>query len=240
MPTILITGTSRGLGLECVRQYAEAGWNVLACARNPAASAELRALATTYAGRVKLLPLDVEDHAAIDKLARDLDGTAIDVLLNSAGTMGSGSFAKDGLAFGSFGHSDYQDWEKLFRLNVIGPMKMSEAFVGHVARSEQKKIVTLTSMLGSVAINRIGSLYAYRASKAAVNAMMKSMAIDLAKSHGIAATALHPGWVRTDLGGPRADIDAETSVAGMRKVIAALTLESAGRFWVYDGSELPW
>jgi len=240
VPTILITGTSRGLGLECVRQYAELGWNVLACARNPGASPELQALATTHAGRVRLLLLDVEDHTAIDKLALELDVTAIDVLLNSAGTMGSGSFTKDGLAFGSFGHSDYQDWEKLFRLNVISPMKMSEAFVGHVGRSSQKKIVTLTSMLGSVANNRIGSLYAYRASKAAVNAMMKSMAIDLGKSHGIAATALHPGWVRTDLGGPRADIDVETSVAGMRKVIAALTLETAGRFWVYDGSELPW
>jgi NAD(P)-dependent dehydrogenase (short-subunit alcohol dehydrogenase family) len=119
-------------------------------------------------------------------------------------------------------------------------MKMAEAFVGHVAKSDQKKIVTLTSMLGSVGINRIGGLYAYRASKAAVNAMMKSMAIDLAKAHGIAATALHPGWVRTELGGPQADIDAQTSVAGMRKVIDALTLETAGRFWVYDGSELPW
>jgi NAD(P)-dependent dehydrogenase (short-subunit alcohol dehydrogenase family) len=197
-------------------------------------------LVSAHAGRVKTLTLDVEDHAAIDRLAKDLDGTAIDVLLNSAGTMGNGSFAKDGLAFGSFGRSDYSDWEKIFRLNVFGPMKMAEAFVGHVAKSNQKKIVTLTSMLGSVGINRIGGLYAYRASKAAVNAMMKSMAIDLAKSRGIAATALHPGWVRTELGGPQADIDAETSVAGMIKVIDALTLETAGRFWVYDGSELPW
>jgi NAD(P)-dependent dehydrogenase (short-subunit alcohol dehydrogenase family) len=197
-------------------------------------------LVSAHAGRVKTLTLDVEDHAAIDRLAKDLDGTAIDVLLNSAGTMGNGSFAKDGLAFGSFGCSDYSDWEKIFRLNVFGPMKMAEAFVGHVAKSNQKKIVTLTSMLGSVGINRIGGLYAYRASKAAVNAMMKSMAIDLAKSRGIAATALHPGWVRTELGGPQADIDAETSVAGMIKVIDALTLETAGRFWVYDGSELPW
>ncbi len=240
MPTILITGTSRGLGLECVRQYAEAGWNVLACARHPDASSALQGIASAHAERVQTLSLDVEDHAAIDRLARELDGTAIDVLLNSAGTMGNGSFAKDGLAFGSFGRSDYKDWETIFRLNVFGPMKMAEAFVGHVARSNQKKIVTLTSMLGSVGINRIGGLYAYRASKAAVNAMMKSMAIDLAKTHGIAATALHPGWVRTDLGGPHADIDAIASVAGMRKVIDALTLETAGRFWVYDGSELPW
>jgi NAD(P)-dependent dehydrogenase (short-subunit alcohol dehydrogenase family) len=109
-----------------------------------------------------------------------------------------------------------------------------------VASSEQKKIVTLTSILGSIELNKIGGLYAYRASKAAVNAIMRSMAIDLGKHHGIAATALHPGWVRTDMGGPRADIDAPESAAGMRKVIAQLTLKNAGRYWMYDGSELPW
>jgi NAD(P)-dependent dehydrogenase (short-subunit alcohol dehydrogenase family) len=240
MPTILITGTSRGLGLECVRQYAAADWQVLACARRPADSVDLVALAADYPQRIRLLTLDVTDHAAVDRLAVALEATPIDVLLNSAGTMGSGSFARDGLAFGSFGNSDFEDWAQVFRLNVLGSMKMAEAFVTHVARSEQKKIVTLTSMLGSVANNRIGGLYAYRASKAAVNAIMKSMSIDLAKSHGIAATALHPGWVRTELGGPNADIDAATSVAGMRRVIDALTLANAGRFWVYDGSELPW
>jgi NAD(P)-dependent dehydrogenase (short-subunit alcohol dehydrogenase family) len=239
MPTILITGTSRGLGLECVRQYAAADWQVLACARRPADSVDLVALAADYPPRIRLLTLDVTDHAAVDRLAVALEATPIDVLLNSAGTMGSGSFARDGLAFGSFGNSDFEDWEQVFRLNVLGSMKMAEAFVTHVARSEQKKIVTLTSMLGSVANNRIGGLYAYRASKAAVNAIMKSMSIDLAKSHGIAATALHPGWVRTELGGPNADIDAATSVAGMRRVIDALTLANAGRFWVYFGSELP-
>jgi NAD(P)-dependent dehydrogenase (short-subunit alcohol dehydrogenase family) len=240
VPTLLVTGTSRGLGLELVRQYAADGWQIFACARRSAGAAELQALAAAHAGSVKVVDLDVEDHDAIDRLARELDGTAIDVLLNSAGIMGRGSFADEGIQFGRFGHADFDDWARVFRINVAGPMKMAEAFVEHVARSQQKKIVTLTSMLGSVALNRIGSLYAYRASKAAVNAMMKSMAIDLAKSHGIAATALHPGWVRTDLGGPRADIDPVTSVAGMRKVIAALTPDNAGRYMVYDGSELPW
>jgi len=240
MPTILITGTSRGLGLEAVRQYAAEGWQVLACARDPTAATALLELATAHPGQIRPLTLDVADHAAIERLAEQLEGTAIDVLLNSAGTMGGGSFARDGLAFGSFGQSDFADWERVFRLNVTGPMKMCESFVHHVARSEQKKIITLTSMLGSVALNRIGGLYAYRASKAAVNALMKSLSIDLAKTHGIIATALHPGWVRTDLGGPNADIDVATSVRGMRRVIAALTPATAGRFWVYDGSELPW
>lgn len=240
MPTVLVTGTSRGLGLEFVRQYAADGWQVLACARRPDEASELQSLAARHADAVRVLALDVEDHAAIERLAGDLAGASIDVLINSAGIMGRGSFASEGVQFGRFGQSDFDDWARVFRINVAAPMKMAETFVEHVSRSQQKKIVTLTSMLGSVALNRIGGLYAYRASKAAVNAMMKSMAIDLAKSHGIAATALHPGWVRTDLGGPRADIDAVQSVAGMRQVIAALATGNAGRYMVYDGSELPW
>ena len=122
----------------------------------------------------------------------------------------------------------------------MGPMKMAEAFVGHVATSQQKKIVALSSVVGSIAGNRAGSLYAYRASKSALNAVMRSMAIDLQMRHGILAAPVHPGWVRTDMGGERADIDAPTSVAGIRRVIADLDAARAGRFWMYDGSELPW
>lgn len=240
MPTVLITGASRGLGLEFVRQYANEGWHVLACARDPQRSTALQQRRAAHPGQIECHVLDLLDHDSIDALAATLAGRAIDVLINSAGTMGRGSFATEGLNFGRFGHSDFTDWCEVYKLNVIGPMKMAESFVDHVARSEQKKIVTLTSILGSIEKNRIGGLYAYRASKAAVNAVMRSMAIDLARSHGIAATAVHPGWVRTDMGGPQADIDAETSIAGMRKVIAALTKETAGRYWMYDGSELPW
>ena len=156
MPTILITGTSRGLGLEFVRQYAASGWTILACARQPSGSTELMTVAAANPQRVRLLALDVEDHAAIERTAHELEGTPIDVLLNSAGIMGNGSFATEGIAFGRFGQSDFADWERVFRVNVIAPMKMAEAFVGHVASSDQKKIVTLTSMLGSVALNRVG------------------------------------------------------------------------------------
>jgi NAD(P)-dependent dehydrogenase (short-subunit alcohol dehydrogenase family) len=239
MPTVLVTGASRGLGLEFVRQYAAEGWQVLAGVRDPARAPALSECRQNFTN-IEILPLDLARHEGIDQAAMALRGQPIDVLINSAGTMGRGSFAAEGLAFGRFGTSDYSDWADVFRLNVMGPMKMAEAFVEHVASSSQKKIVTLTSILGSIEKNRIGGLYAYRASKAAVNAMMRSMAIDLARSHGIAATAIHPGWVRTDMGGPRADIDAPTSIAGMRRVIAALTIETAGRYWMYDGSELPW
>jgi NAD(P)-dependent dehydrogenase (short-subunit alcohol dehydrogenase family) len=239
MPTVLITGAGRGLGLELAEQYAADGWRVLACARTPQSPA-LQALLRGCAGRASAHGLDVTDHAAVDALAKSVAGTPIDVLLNCAGTMGAGSFATQGPGFGRFGSSDYADWLEVFRLNVLAPMKMAEAFVEHVAASEQKKIVTLTSILGSMTKNSFGGLYAYRASKAAVNAIMRSMAIDLGKSHGIIAAPLHPGWVRTDMGGPRADIDAVTSATGMRGVIAALTPARAGRYWMYNGEELPW
>jgi NAD(P)-dependent dehydrogenase (short-subunit alcohol dehydrogenase family) len=240
LPTVLIIGASRGLGLEFMRQYADEGWRVFACARSPQRATELQQRAARSARWATTHALDLEDHASIDALAKELSGEAIDVLINSAGTMGAGSFAQEGRAFGKFGNSDFADWERAHRINVVGPMKMAEAFVGHVARSSQKKIVTLTSILGSIGKNSIGGLYAYRASKAAVNAVMRSMAIDLAATQGIAAAAVHPGWVRTDIGGPRADIDVVTSVSGMRRVIEELTTENAGRFWMYNGSTLPW
>lgn len=241
VPSLLITGASRGLGLELVRQYLADGWEVHAGMRQPnAVSDDVQALQRSYGTALQLQHVDVEDHESIERLAVRLADRSIDVLINSAGTMGNGSFAEQGLQFGKFGSSDYPDWERVFRINVLGPMKMAEAFVEHVARSSQKKIVTLTSILGSIEKNRIGGLYAYRASKAAVNAIMRSMAIDLARSHGIKATALHPGWVRTDMGGPHADIDAPTSARGMKELIARLDETMVGRYWMYDGSELPW
>ena len=240
MPSVLVTGAGRGLGLEFVRQYAGEGWNVLACARDPAAAAQLQALVGEFPGRIETHALDVADFAAIDALAARLEGRAIDVLLSVAGSMGKGSFAKQGLVPFAFGRTDFAEWEQVFRVNTFAPMKLAEAFVGHVARSEQKKIVALTTVLASIGQNALGGLYAYRSSKAALNAIMRSMAVDLGRRHGIAATSLHPGWARTDMGGPRGDIDAATSVSGMRRVIADLTVERAGRFWMYDGTEIPW
>ena len=235
MPVVLITGCNRGLGLELTRQYLEQGWHVHACARR--SSAELDAL--SGAGNLAQHTLDVTDHAAIDALAAALGDTAIDVLLNSAGTMGNVDFATVGLAGGGFEDADFADWEHIFRVNVIGPMKMSQAFVEHVARSEQKKIVTLSSMVGSMGLNDIGGLYSYRVSKAAVNAMMRSMGLDL-KDRGIIAVPLHPGWARTDMGGPNAQISPSESAAGVRQVIARLVPADAARFWAFDGSEMPW
>ena len=229
MSTVLVTGASRGIGAEFVRQYAADGWRVHALARDPVNAPALAEARRTHGERVRVHPIDVTDHAAIDALARDLAGTPIDVLLNVAGV----------LVANPFGQSDYERWMNSIRVNLFGPMKVSEAFVEHVAASEQRKIVTLSSVLGSVGANAAGGMYDYRSTKAAVNAIMKSMSLDLARRR-IIAVPIHPGWVRTDMGGARAEVDVATSVSGMRAVIAGLTAAQTGRFLSYQGTELPW
>lgn len=235
--TVLITGANRGLGLEFARQYAQAGWRVLAGCRQ--ASESLERLAGDFPEHVRVFPLDVADHASVAAAGRAFADEAIDLLLNNAGTLGRIPLAAGAIEHQSFGRTDFDDWERIYRVNVFGPMKMAETFVEQVARSEQKKIITLTSMLGSMGLNDIGGLYGYRGSKAAVNAIMKSMAVDLRK-RGILAMAIHPGWVRTDMGGPTADIDVETAVSGVRRVIAGLRAEQLGVVLAYDGSVLPY
>jgi NAD(P)-dependent dehydrogenase (short-subunit alcohol dehydrogenase family) len=239
MATVLVTGAGRGLGLEFVRQYAADGWTVIATAREPTQSAELEALTRAAAGRIRVFALDVADHAAIETLGERLTGTAIDVLINNAGTMGAQSFAGQGLQAQRFGHCDYEDWVRTFHINTLAPLKMAEVFVEQVAASAQKKIVTLSTVIASIGSNNLGGLYAYRSTKAAVNAIMRSMALDLAR-RGIIAVPLHPGWAATAMGGPNAPLRPQHSVAGMRQVIATLSKEKSGRFWQHDGKELPW
>jgi NAD(P)-dependent dehydrogenase (short-subunit alcohol dehydrogenase family) len=240
MPTVLITGAGRGLGLEFCRQYAGEGWSVLACLRAPTAAPELEALAAASSGRIELHALDIGNQSSIQALAARLAARPIDVLLNNAGTMGKGDFSRQGLTMDRFGRADFADWEQTFRINVFAPMMMAEAFIEQVAMSAQKKLVAITSIAGSIAKNTQGGLYSYRASKAALNAVMRSLGIDLARRYGVIAAPLHPGWVRTSMGGARADLAPEESVAGCRQVIAGLDASRAGRYWMYDGSELPW
>jgi NAD(P)-dependent dehydrogenase (short-subunit alcohol dehydrogenase family) len=239
MPTVLVTGAARGLGLEFVRQYAAGGWRVLACVRDVAKATELDRIVRESPASVSAHRLDVADGASVAALAVQLHDQPIDVLLNNAGTMGAQSFATHGVAVQRFGNSDFADWEQVFRVNVLGPMRMAEAFVEHVAASERKVIATLTSIVGSVASNRSGGMYAYRSAKAAANAVMKSMALDLAP-RGIVAVPIHPGWAKTDMGGANAPVAPPESVTGVRRVIDELTPERTGRFWQYDGAELPW
>jgi NAD(P)-dependent dehydrogenase (short-subunit alcohol dehydrogenase family) len=234
--TVLITGTNRGLGLEFVRQYASAGWRVLALARSSSPELEEQRLRHKA---VAVYPLDVADHRQIEHLGRQLKAETIDVLINNAGVYGAVPFGDGSLDAQAFGRTDYRDWERTLRINVLGPMKMAEVFVENVARSARGAIVTITSELGSMELNRTGGAYGYRSSKAAVNAIMKSMSIDLA-GRGVLAVALHPGWARTDMGGPRAPVSVAESVAGMRSVIEGLSAGKLGRVIAYDGSILPY
>ena len=227
MATVLITGANRGLGLEFCKQYADEGWDVLACCRNPETADKLADIP-----QVRVLPLDVSDFAQIDKLAAQLQDTAIDVLINNAGIYGDSPRR-------SFGQLDYAAWTQTLTINTQAPVKMAEAFLPHLQRGDKKMLVSISSQMGSIADNGSGGSIVYRTSKAALNAAMKSIAIDLAEQ-GIGVLVLHPGWVKTDMGGPNALIDAQKSVAGMRRVIAEFTPDQSGCFLKYDGSTLPW
>lgn len=227
---VLITGANRGLGLEFTRQYAEAGWQVFACCRNPDKAVVLQQLATQRPDKVGLHALDVADFAQIEQLAKRLSASSVDLLLNNAGLYPAGE---------AFGSIDYEAWMEAFRVNTMAPLKMAEAFAGHVARSQQKKIVNITSKMGSIDDNTSGHHYLYRSSKTALNMVTKSLAIDLAP-RGITTIVLHPGWVQTDMGGPNAWITVQESVAGMRQVIDRIKTSDSGKFYGYDGKEIPW
>jgi NAD(P)-dependent dehydrogenase (short-subunit alcohol dehydrogenase family) len=229
--TVVITGANRGIGLAFARQYAEAGWRVYAGCRQPERAQDLNRLAAGSGGRLSVHPLDVTRPAHIQALAAVLGDTPVDLLLNNAGSYGPDDVR--------FGNTDEVAWLENFRTNVIGPMKMMEALVENVARSEQRLIASLSSKMGSMDDNRSGGAYIYRSTKAALNAVMKSAAIDLAP-RGIIAVVLHPGWVRTDMGGPHGEIDADTSAHSMRALLARVTLEDAGTFFDVDGSVIPW
>lgn len=232
MRTMLITGANRGIGLEFVRQYAADGWRVVACCRKPAAAEALNRLTAQYPDQTTVHALDVTDHAQVDQLAQTLSEQPVDLLINNAGVYPPAR--GDAL-----GETDYTAWQHAFAVNTMAPLKITEAFIRQIARSELKTIVTITSKMGSIADNRGGGSYIYRSSKAGVNIVMKSLSIDLNPKR-IITILLHPGWVKTDMGGPGALITAEQSVTGMRRVIGNLTLQDSGKFYAFDGQIVPW
>jgi NAD(P)-dependent dehydrogenase (short-subunit alcohol dehydrogenase family) len=232
MKTLLITGASRGIGLEFCNQYATEGWRVLACCRNPGKADALSKLAARYPDLIKLYALDVTNQAQIEQLAQTLADESIDLLINNAGVFPAAD--KRG-----FGQTDYAEWMAAFNINAMAPLKMVEAFVNQIARSKLKRIVTITSQMGSIDDNTSGGSYLYRSSKAAANMVVKSLAIDL-KEKGITSVAFNPGWVKTDMGGPNAMIPVEQSVTDMRKLIAGLTPADTGKFIGNDGGVILW
>jgi NAD(P)-dependent dehydrogenase (short-subunit alcohol dehydrogenase family) len=231
MPSTLITGANRGLGLEFARQYLADGWQVYAGCRDPASASELLRLADASDDNLQILALDVTDAESVQAAAAELDAQAIDLLLNNAGIGGPRGQ--------TIGNIDYEAWAKVLDVNTMGPLRVSEAFVDHVAKSERKLVVTLTSGMGSLADNTSGGAYAYRSSKAAVNMVMRSLAIDLAP-RGITCVVINPGWVLTDMGGPHATLTTAESVTRLRRLVQTLEPAQSGKFFNYDGREYAW
>jgi NAD(P)-dependent dehydrogenase (short-subunit alcohol dehydrogenase family) len=242
MPVVLITGASRGIGLEFARQYARDGWDVIATCRRPAEAVKLQALAKEHKN-IRIETLDVIDGQSIAALAAKLKDAAIDLLINNAGVPRSGKASSPGVDnyYGpeeEFENLDAEEWIGAIRVNAVAPVMITRAFAPNLARGHEKKTVMLSSRYGSISMNR-PDLLTYSTSKAALNMAMRKLALFL-QPRGIAVASLHPGWAQTDMGGSNADVPVVTSVSGMRKVIAGLTLEKTGQFFDYDGKSIPW
>ena len=228
MTTILVTGANRGIGLEFVRQYVRDGEDVVACCRDPKSATELNEIAK--GGKARVLALDVGNKESIARLAQELDRAPIDILINNAGISGPRRQSADEI--------EPDGWLDTFRVNSIGPALVSQALHENIKRGRDKKVVAITSMMGSTE-DHGGGMYAYRSSKAALNNVMRGLSREWTKD-GISVGILHPGWVRTDMGGKNAAVAVEDSVRGLRRQIAELNRETSGSYRDFMGSELHW
>lgn len=225
MPTVLITGASRGIGLEFARQYRAAGWHTIAACRKPG---DAKALAGVGA---EVRALDVTDAKQIQALAAGLAGRPIDVLINNAGVYGPREVVQ--------GQVPADAWSEVFRVNTIAPRALSESLLANVAASGRKTIVAISSGMGSLAKTDVGRAYIYRSSKAALNMAMRTLAFEV-RERGVTVALFHPGWVKTDMGTKDAPLTPTESVTAMRATIDRLTPEQTGQFFNYDGQTLPW
>jgi len=236
MSTVLITGANRGIGLEHARQYAAKGWNVIGCCRNPAKSGDLNKLQQEYSQTVEIYPLDVTSRQAVASLAMRLSDRTIDLLINNAGTFGPKG-APEGMSYQSLYFMDYGIWRNMFEVNTVAPFHMSVAFRPHLDRSKQPVIINMSSGLASVENNVQGMSYAYRTTKAGLNMLTKGMAAEWPK---VIVVSMAPGWCKTDLGGPDAEVDTAESVRSQQQTIGKLNIENSGTFIDRTGEDIPW
>lgn len=231
MPSVLITGANRGIGFEMARLYAEQGHRVLACCRAPARAEKLAALAQRHAG-VRVLGVAVADGASVAALRRELGDAPIDVLINNAGTPGPPPQQQ------SLAGMDYDGWLETFAVNTLAPLRVLQAFRSNLAAGTNPKAITITSQMGALGLDMV-AMYAYCTSKAAVNKLMRLASFEL-KKEGIAVALVHPGWVRTDMGGPGAELAPEESARGIVSVIEKLSLAETGCFKKWNGETHVW
>ena len=236
MPRILITGASRGLGLEYAKQFLEDGWDVIATARNPEGSPALKALESGDSGLLRPMAMDVTDHARVEAVAEELAGESLDILLNNAGTYGPKS-AFEGMHYQSLESMDYELWREMHEINVMAAFKVAVCFKPHLEAAANPLLVNMSSDMGSIANNSMGHAYAYRSTKSALNMLTRGMAIEW---KNITVIAMAPGWCRTDLGGPEAPVDPVESVRMQRKLFERLESSRSGEFINRFGENVDW
>ena len=228
MATVLVTGASRGVGAELVKQYAAEGAEVIACVRDAAAAPGLEGVQ----GKVRILQMDTGEPTSIMAAAKEVGEQPIDVLINNAGAVG-GNPAKQVLD-----DLDLVEWHRTLNVNTIGPVYVAKEFKANLAASGDGKLLNVTSQLAA-STWPFGGMYIYSTTKAALSKASQILALDW-KEEPITVALMHPGWVRTDMGGPNADISAEESAAGIRAVVAGLTKEDSGKFYKWNGEIHPW
>ena len=225
MPIVLVTGAGRGLGLEFARQYAADGWNVIATVRNEAAAATLR----SAQGSVRIEMLDMRDFDAIERFAKELRDQPLDLLIANAGMTTHGAMRSS---------AEAERFLEVLAVNSVAPTLLASALAPNLIRT-RGKLVAITSQMGSIADNQSGGWLAYRASKAALNAAWRTLAVDMA-GEPVAMAMLHPGWVKTDMGGGGAPLEPAETVSALRGVIEGLTPRAKGVFLNHRGETLPW
>ena len=234
MSTLVVTGANRGIGLEFVRQYAEAGNRIHATCRNPETAQDLQEIATVSEGRVTIHQLEMGDFEAIDAFGAELEGIPVDVLINNAALQLPQTSQ-------TLRNLDYDGWEETFRVNTMAPVRLVQALIENIKASEEKKIVNLSSHSASIGDTTHPNLVmAYRSSKTALNRIMTLVALKYAED-GVITTLQLPGWVKTELGGGDiADFTPAEAVAHMIKINNNLTPEDNGRYIEWDGTTVPW
>jgi NAD(P)-dependent dehydrogenase (short-subunit alcohol dehydrogenase family) len=237
MPNILITGANRGLGLEFTRQYAEDGWDVIACCRSPESADNLNMLASEN-NKIRLEKLDVADFDSIEMLGKKYKTLKLDILLNNAGIIGPIPI-EENISRQYFGQMEYDVWDEVMRVNCYAPMKLTEVFADNVANSEHKKIICISSSVGSISEMSIPGI-AYASSKTALNRAMTIAAMELKKKN-IIIGLLCPGYVKTRMDAfGYAMLETKESISLLRPMIAALTIEETGSFKGHDGRTIGW
>lgn len=226
----VITGASRGIGLEFVQQLLQRGDTVDAGVRAPEQARRLEPFQREAGNRLRIHALDVTDETSVRTFAADICSAPVDVLISNAGVSGQWAALQE---------LDFGDMARTFAVNTLGPLRITAALLPALRQGMVRKVAYVSSRMGSFTANTDGGAYAYRMSKVALNMGVRSMSLDL-RPEGFSCVMLHPGWVRTDMGGVNAPIAPVDSVRGMLRVIDGLTPEQSGRFFDYEGAELPW